>query len=369
MNKLFLVDGAAGTGKSDFMEFVKTQSDYDISSVGKITTREQRENEEAKSTDLTFVSYEEFEKKRRTGKYYTYRYGGKNEECDYALSKEELISSLKKHEFTFAIVRSRPTITQIIKELSLYGLVKRVFIYTDKEQARERMRNDGFNEEQILFRTRRNKLLWDEEKYYDNNRVTIINNSNPQDFHAQIRYMMDSFSNKQENDNILYINGTTKYPLMASLVGKKEDINRQLKTYPFEKNIFVMMKYRPENQSIYEEIKRVVEEFGFSCVRADAPDWTFLSSDIDNYLAVLYCCKYGIALFDKPEAGADFSPNVAYELGIMHCQRKKCLILKHKSLNQLPFDLIQKLFKEYDDGTQIRQHLEKWLRSIKREEQ
>lgn len=368
MNKLFLIDGAAGTGKSDLMEFVKTQSDYDVSSIGKITTREQRDREEARSTDLTFVSPVEFKKLRSMGEYYTYKYGDKGDEYDYAISKDALIASLKDHEFTFAIVRSRPTITQIIKELSPYGLIKRVFIYTDKEEAKERMRNDGFDEEQISFRTRRNKLLWDEEKYYDNDRVTIINNSNPEDYHAQIRNMMDSFSSKQEADSILYINGTTKYPLMASLVGRKRDIVRQLKHYPFEKNIFLMMKYRAENDSIYDEIKRIVEEHGFNCVRADAPDWTFLSSDIDNYLTALYCCKYGIALFDKPEEGADFSPNVAYELGIMHCQTKKCLILKHKSLSQMPFDLVQKLFKEYDDGTQIRNHLDRWLNSIEREE-
>ena len=368
MNKLFLIDGAAGTGKSDLMEFVKTQSDYDISSVGKITTREQRDNEEAKTTDLTFVSVAEFEERRSKGDYYAYKYGSKGDENDYAISKEELINSLKKYEFTFAIVRSRPTITQIIKELSSYGLVRRVFIYTDKEEAKRRMRNDGYDENQVLFRTRRNKLLWDEEKYYDINRVTIINNSNPEDFHAQIRNMMDSFSNKQEREDTLYINGITKYTLMASLVGKKDDIVKQLKQFPFEKNIFLMMKYRVENESIYEEIKRIVKEHGFNCVRADAPDWKFLSGDIDNYLAVLYCCKYGIALFDKPEKGADFSPNVAYELGIMHCQKKKCLILKHKSLNQVPFDLIQRLFNEYDDGTQIRSHLERWLKSIERED-
>jgi len=68
MNKLFLIDGAAGTGKSDLMEFVKTQSDYDVFSVGKLTTREQRENEEAKTTDLTFVSSDEFEKRKNRGR-------------------------------------------------------------------------------------------------------------------------------------------------------------------------------------------------------------------------------------------------------------------------------------------------------------
>lgn len=351
------------------MEFVSSQSDYDVYSVGKITTREQRNIEEAKTTDLTFVSAEEFAERKSTGDYYTYKYGTKGEEYDYALSKKELIVSLRNHEFTFAIVRSRPTVIQITKELSLYGLIKHVFIYTDKEEAKERMRRDGFDEDQIAFRTRRNKILWDEEKYFDGNRVTIINNSNPEDFHAQIRNMMDTFSSRQEKEDVLYINGTTNYRLMASIVGKKDNLVRQLRQYPFEKNIFLMMKYRFENESIYGEIRRIIQEHGFNCVRADAAEWTFLSSDVDNYLAALYCCKYGIALFDKPEKGADFSPNVAYELGIMHSQKKKCLILKHKSLNQMPFDLIQKLFKEYDDGTQIRSHLEKWLNSIKREEQ
>ena len=73
MNKLFLIDGAAGTGKSDLMDFVKRQSDYDIYSVGKITTRGQRNIEEAKTTDLTFVSPDEFEKRKSMGDYYTYK--------------------------------------------------------------------------------------------------------------------------------------------------------------------------------------------------------------------------------------------------------------------------------------------------------
>ena len=34
----------------------------------------------------------------------------------------------------------------------------------------------------------------------------------------------------------------------------------------------------------------------------------------------------------------------------------------------MPFDLVQRLFKEYDDGTQIRSHLEKWLMAITRGE-
>ena len=116
MNKLFLIDGAAGTGKSDLIEFVSTQTDYDISTVGKITTRRKRKKEEAKLTDLVFVTKDEFDRRKNNGDYYTYRYGSKGHEYDYAINKTELIDSLCNHEFTFAIVRSRPTIAIIKRE-------------------------------------------------------------------------------------------------------------------------------------------------------------------------------------------------------------------------------------------------------------
>lgn len=370
MNKLLLVDGATGTGKSDLMNFLKLQSDYDVSSIGKITTRKQRNKEEAVSTDLQFVSEEEFVNKVRAGDYYQYQYGenSENGKSKYALSKMELIDSLRKHEFTFAIVRSRPTIEQIIHELSQYGLVKRIFIHTDEEKTIQRLQRDGFTNEQIAFRIRRNKLLWDEEQTFDDNRIVIINNSNPEEFYSQIRELLNFYSKKHEPGTTLYVNGNTSYPLMSSLVGKKEAIVEQINRFPFEKNIFIMMKYRSSNLSIYNEIKRVIKEQGFNCVRADDPEWTFLTGDVDNYLAALYCCKYGIALFDKPEPKELYSPNVAYELGIMHCQKKKCLIFKHKSLDRIPFDFLQRLYKEYDDGTQIRGYLDEWINSIKREE-
>lgn len=366
MNKLFLIDGATGTGKSDLISFSKMQIDYDVSTVGKITTRKRRKKEEATSTDLTFVSKEEFARIKKTGKYYHYQYGEKGNE--YAISKKALAESLKNHEFTFAIVRSRPTIEQITRDLSQYGLVKRIFIHTDESKAIQRLKKDGYTDAQIEFRIRRNTLLWDEEQTFDSNRITIINNSNTTDFHTQIRELLKFFSEKREPVDLLYIDGNTSYPLMPSLVGKKKAIAEQIKRFPFEKNIFVMMKYRPGNQSIYDEIRRTIEDEGYNCVRADDAEWTFLSDDVDNYLAVLYCCKYGIALFDKPDPNELYSPNVAYELGIMHNQMKKCLILKHQSLEKVPFDFLQRLYKEYDDGTQIRGYLIKWIKSIKRKE-
>jgi 8-oxo-dGTP diphosphatase len=82
-----------------------------------------------------------------------------------------------------------------------------------------------------------------------------------------------------------------------------------------------------------------------------------------NPLAVLYCCKYGIALFDEPEEGQNFSPNVAYELGIMHYQHKSCCILINESIEKKkPFDIIGKIHYQYKDNLKIQDHIEDWLR-------
>ena len=49
-----------------------------------------------------------------------------------------------------------------------------------------------------------------------------------------------------------------------------------------------------------------------------------------------------------------YSPNVAYELGMMHSQGKECLIMKHASLPSVRFDLIKDLHEVYDRDLQVR---------------
>ena len=81
-------------------------------------------------------------------------------------------------------------------------------------------------------------------------------------------------------------------------------------------------------------------------------------------VAVMYCCKYGLALFDEAESHQAYSANVAYELGIMHSHGKECLILKHDTLPEVPFDLIKDLYATYDRDLKIRGIVERWVREI-----
>lgn len=363
VNKLFLIDGAAGAGKSDLINFVKKyMNNYDINIISKITTRKLRKKEEAKETDLSFFTEQEFQKWEidNKGKCYTYPYG----DGKYGFSKTDLIKSVKSHEFTFVIVRNKALIDRIQEELKEIVYVRHIYIYTDMGLAVNRLREEGFDDQAINLRLYRNEQLWtDYVDVLDDNVIVIINNSNKDDFHRKIQVLMKKYLKQNERKDMLYINPSTKFDLITPLIGYKDKLQRQLKRFPYEKNVFLMMKFRENNMDFYKFIKQELGHRGLNCVRADEAEWN-ITNDVYNPLAVLYCCKYGIALFDEPEKSAQYNPNVAYELGIMHYQRKDCLIMKHSCLSEVPFDLIKNLYVTYSEKYQFEAILDKWLKSL-----
>lgn len=370
MNKLFLIDGAAGTGKSDLITFVKTNMNinHNVNVLTKYTTREIREREEAVETELVFLSKNDFQR-YRTDDYYTYSYGNEL----YSFDKKSLLKSVSEFEFTFVIVRNKSLIDRLKEELKNLAYVIHVFIYTDGELARKRLEKEGYSEAQISFRLKRIESVWNDYMSYDEDVYTIINNSNINDFHRKIRRMINVYSKKNEPNDILCVSPCESFGLIKSLIGYKESMERALNKYPYEKNVFLMMKFRDSNKSFYEFIKKRLKEKGLNCVRADEAEWN-LTNNVYNPLAVLYCCKYGIALFDeadekyinknKNKTVIEYNPNVAYELGVMHYQKKKCLILKHESLSDIPFDLIKDLHKSYSKEIEIEKIIDDWLKSI-----
>lgn len=164
-----------------------------------------------------------------------------------------------------------------------------------------------------------------------------------------------------ENNNIVIIKGE-EYSLPNFLAIHKTKIIS--KSDDFEKNVFIMIKYRDNNQLLREHIGDILMKNNLNCVYADDPQWR-ITDDIYNPLAVLCCCKYGIAIFDTPEKNQNFNPNVAYELGIMHFQKKECLILiNSKIINAKPFDLLAKLHKSYTDSLETENLINSWLIEI-----
>jgi hypothetical protein len=164
-------------------------------------------------------------------------------------------------------------------------------------------------------------------------------------------------------DASLYIPAEGKYELIKPLMGYKKDIGRQLAKYPFAKNVFLMMKFREANKELGEFIIENLAAQGLRGVRADLNEWN-ITKNVYNPIAALYCCKYGIALFDEAEEQQAYSPNVAYELGIMHYQKKDCLILRHASLPSMPFDLVKDLYVTYTRELKVKEIIKHWIEQV-----
>ncbi len=175
----------------------------------------------------------------------------------------------------------------------------------------------------------------------------------------------DLTTSKQQNmsNNNLILD---RYELIRPLVGFKENIEKQIARFPFDKNVFLMMKFRDSNKELGDFIIDNLKSHDLIGVRADASGWN-ITKNVYNPIAVLYCCKYGIALFDEPEPEQMYSPNVAYELGIMHYQQKDCLILRHSKLPAVPFDLIKDLHTQYEKDLQVKKIISDWVAEITRE--
>jgi len=150
--------------------------------------------------------------------------------------------------------------------------------------------------------------------------------------------------------------------IIKPLIGFLPKIQKQLKDFPYEKNVFLMMRFRKENDRISDAIIQILKEAGLKGVRADQPEW-HITGDVYNAIAVLYCCKYGIGLLDKAEVNQTYSPNVIYELGMMHCLDRECLILKKDSLPVIPFDLLKNLYMPYRGLVAIRTNVRRWLQT------
>jgi len=147
INKLFLIDGLAGTGKSDLIDFVEEKQNLTSTVIYKYTTRIHRDPVEAEKSDLIFVSREDF-KSRCDKDFYEYMYANEK----YGFNKGDVIDALAKYENVFVIIRDRNLIERLTIDFSEMALVVPLFIYTDRSLIVERLKNDGFGQDDIDLR-------------------------------------------------------------------------------------------------------------------------------------------------------------------------------------------------------------------------
>lgn len=128
--------------------------------------------------------------------------------------------------------------------------------------------------------------------------------------------------------------------------------------------IFVIMPFNDTLYPVYQAIEKTLRKHDFVAVRADKKEFSDgLWSNVETYLN---CCFAAIAVFNKFDDEMDiYNPNVALETGYMMALGRKVCLLKDSRLNQLPTDIISKLYKTYDMDdidNSISLQVESWLR-------
>lgn len=145
-----------------------------------------------------------------------------------------------------------------------------------------------------------------------------------------------------------------------SIVGWRSILQSFLQKYPFDRSVFIMVRYRDRNKDVITAVKRELKKNRLNGILASDHN---LTDDLYNPVACLLACSRGIAIFDKAERTQTFNPNVAYELGMMHLLGRQCLILKHESLVSLHTDILMKLYRPYSSISDARSEVKLWMES------
>ncbi len=155
-----------------------------------------------------------------------------------------------------------------------------------------------------------------------------------------------------------------------SLIGWKSHIQRFSQKHPFDRNVFIMTRYANSANSVIKAVMDEVNNFEYEDKRFNPviANQNRITDDLNNPIACLLCCRYGVAIFDPPSKSLPaHNPNVAYELGFMHLLQRGCLILKSNKLRSMPTDILHKLYEEYSSIENVKALVRKWLRGIVQE--
>jgi len=151
-----------------------------------------------------------------------------------------------------------------------------------------------------------------------------------------------------------------------ALLGWKSKIKEFLKKYPFDQNVFIMIRYANQSANLIEQITmkiKTIDIDGRNLYPIVAKDYK-ITDDLNNPVACLLCCRYGIAVFDSALANPEFNPNVAYELAIMHFLKRQCLILKESSIKTMPADILHKLYEPFSSVSEAGEKVARWLTEV-----
>ena len=121
----------------------------------------------------------------------------------------------------------------------------------------------------------------------------------------------------------------------------KKSVKQFYKDSPYEKNVFVMMRYR--NKEHFKEIESTIRDVldSYDLKARLAKDKAYTDDLWGNIEIYMHGCKYGIVVFEEIDE-REYNPNISLELGYMYALGKRCLLLKEERMEDARFCLIKK---------------------------
>lgn len=142
-----------------------------------------------------------------------------------------------------------------------------------------------------------------------------------------------------------------------------------LEAHPFDLNVFGMTRFPDEQQeSDLDPLAAVLEAVRAACAAHGlefhlASDRMIVDDLWANVAAHMWACHYGIAFFeDRKRRGINY--NLTTEVGGMLVAGRRVALLKDRSIEHLPTDLIGKIYKsvDFDDLEATVRVVHVWLR-------
>lgn len=146
----------------------------------------------------------------------------------------------------------------------------------------------------------------------------------------------------------------TLIPPVLAPVKWQEPIQRMLREFDFDTNVFCMTRF-PQDASdthyldpvaeVIPAAREALRDHGLTLhVASDRQ----LDDDLyGNIAAHMWACRYGVGLFED-RAGSGLNENMIIEVGSMVITGRRCALIKDTTIDRMPTDFVGQIYKPVD---------------------
>ena len=160
----------------------------------------------------------------------------------------------------------------------------------------------------------------------------------------------------------------TLIPPSLAPVKWQEPIQRMLREFDFDTNVFCMTRF-PEDEQDTEYLDPVADVIPAACdalkrhgLNLHLASARQLDDDLyGNIAAHMWACRYGVGLFED-RADRGLNENMIIEVGSMIITGRRCALLKDETIEKMPTDFVGQIYKPVDFGdvAEVSEELHRW---------